>query len=57
MSVQLYNQPLQFLSNEEILEIVSDAIKEEKKKKQKSKTKGSVTINRFLKSKLFNKKW
>lgn len=58
MDFKLYNEPLQMLSNEELIRAVREAIQEEKKKKkERGAEKGSITINRFFKSKIFNKKW
>jgi len=60
MNYKIIGQPLQFLSNKEVIEVIRMAIDEErndKKLKHVHKTQRVITEDIFFKSKLFNKKW
>lgn len=59
MSQPLYNLPSHLLSNEQIAELVQNAIKKEREdKRQNYNSKGiRITPEKFFRSKLFKRGW
>lgn len=59
MSDTIYNRPIQLLSNEEVNEVVTKAIQDEKKNKGGKHVHKSQLISEktFFKSKLFNRSY
>lgn len=57
MSAELYNMPLALLSNEQIMQLVKDAIREERKVKKARRYKKSISPDKFFSLTLFKRTW
>lgn len=56
MNGKIYNKPITLLSNKDIQEIISEAIREERKnKKEANKKKQIITPYKFFNSNIFNR--